>query len=64
MRRASSASSGTIRVAIVAVSLALPAPFSFYPAIHGSYGASTFALAAALVLAALAPFVQRRGIVT
>jgi energy-coupling factor transport system permease protein len=51
-------------VAIVAVSLALPAPFSFYPAIHGSYGASTFVLAGALVLAALAPFVQRRGIVT
>ena len=54
----------TSAAAIVAVSLALPAPFSFYPAIHGSYGASTFALAAALVLAALAPFVQRRGIVT
>ena len=51
-------------VAIVAVSLALPAPFSFYPAIHGSYGTPTFVLAAALVLAVLAPFVQRRGIVT
>jgi energy-coupling factor transport system permease protein len=50
--------------AIVALALAVPAPFSFYPAIHGSYGVSTFVLAGALVLAALAPFVQRRGIVT
>ena len=49
-------------VAIVAVSLALPAPFSFYPAIHGSYGVSTFVLAGALALAVLVPFAQRRGV--
>ena len=50
--------------AIVALALAVPAPFSFYPAIHGSFGVWTFVLAGALALAALAPFVQRRGIVT
>jgi energy-coupling factor transport system permease protein len=49
--------------AIVALALALPAPFSFYPAIHGSFGVWTFVLAGALAFAALAPFVQRRGIV-
>jgi energy-coupling factor transport system permease protein len=49
--------------AIVALALALPAPFSFYPAIHGSFSAGTFVLAGALAFAALAPFLQRRGIV-
>jgi energy-coupling factor transport system permease protein len=49
--------------AIVALALAVPAPFSFYPAIHGSFGVWTFVLAGALAFAALAPFVQRRGIV-
>jgi energy-coupling factor transport system permease protein len=49
--------------AIVALAIGLRAPFSFYPAIHGSLGASTFVLAGALALAALAPFAQRRGIV-
>jgi energy-coupling factor transport system permease protein len=50
--------------AIVGLAIGLRAPFSFYPAIHGSFGASTFVLAGALALAALAPFAQRRGIVT
>ena len=49
--------------AIVGLALALPAPFSFYPVIHGSFGAWTFVLAGALAFAALAPFLQRRGIV-
>ena len=48
--------------AIVAVALSLPAPFSFYPAIHGSFGARTFVLAGALALAVLVPFAQRRGV--
>jgi energy-coupling factor transport system permease protein len=49
-------------VAIVALPFALPASFSFYPVIRGSYGVATFALAGALALAVLAPFAQRRGI--
>jgi len=48
--------------AIVALSIALPAPFSFYPSIHGPLGARTWLLAGGLVLAVLAPFAQRRGI--
>ncbi len=54
----------TSAAAIVVLALALPAPFAFYPAIHGSYGVGTFVLAGALAFAVLAPFVQRRGIVT
>jgi energy-coupling factor transport system permease protein len=50
-------------LAITVLSLALRAPFSFYPSIHGSFGARTWVLAAALAFAALAPFTQRRGIV-
>ncbi len=38
------------------------AAFSAYPALHMSVGAGTFALAAALVGCALAPFADRRGI--
>jgi energy-coupling factor transport system permease protein len=49
-------------IAIAACSLAIPAPFRFYPTTGGSFGATTIALAAALVLATLAPFAQRRGI--
>jgi energy-coupling factor transport system permease protein len=49
-------------VAIATCSLALPAPFTFYPAIGGSLGTTTIVLAAALVLATVAPFAQRRGI--
>ena len=49
--------------AICALTLALPAPFSFYPAIHGPVGVSTVVLAGLLVVATLAPFAQRRGIV-
>jgi energy-coupling factor transport system permease protein len=50
-------------VAIVALAFALPAPFTYYPTINGGLGASTIALAAALPVAVLAPFAQRRGIV-
>jgi energy-coupling factor transport system permease protein len=50
-------------VALVVLALAVPAPFSFYPAIRGSAGASTLVLAGALAAAVLAPFAQRRGIV-
>jgi energy-coupling factor transport system permease protein len=49
-------------VAIAVLAIALPAPFSFYPQIHGSFGATTLVLAGALALAVLAPFAQRRGI--
>jgi energy-coupling factor transport system permease protein len=36
--------------------------FHAYPALHGAFGIGAAALAAALVVLALAPFVQRRGI--
>ena len=49
-------------VAIVVLAAAWPAPFSYYPTIHGSFGASALAHAGALAVAALAPFAQRRGI--
>jgi energy-coupling factor transport system permease protein len=49
-------------VAIAALAIALPAPFTFYPSIHGSYGAGVWVLAGTLTLAVLAPFAQRRGI--
>jgi len=48
--------------AIYALALAVPAPFRFYPQVHGAIDASTIALAGAIVLAALAPFAQRQGI--
>lgn len=38
------------------------APFTAYPALHSPAGARTLALAAAIVLVALAPFADRRGI--
>ena len=50
-------------VAIATAAIALPAPFSFYPSIHGSFGVSTWLLAGVLTFAVLAPFAQRRGIV-
>jgi energy-coupling factor transport system permease protein len=50
-------------LAIAVLALALRAPFAFYPSIHGSFGVRTWALAAAIAFAALAPFMQRRGIV-
>jgi energy-coupling factor transport system permease protein len=49
-------------VAIAALAIALPAPFTFYPSIHGGYGAGVWVLAGTLTLAVLAPFAQRRGI--
>jgi energy-coupling factor transport system permease protein len=49
-------------VAIAALAIALPAPFTFYPSIHGSQGAGVWLLAGTLTLAVLAPFAQRRGI--
>jgi len=49
-------------VAIAVTALTLPAPFSFYPSIHGSFGASTWISAAVLAVAVLAPFAQRRGV--
>jgi len=49
-------------VAIAALAIALPAPFTFYPSIHGGYGAGVWVLAGTLSLAVLAPFAQRRGI--
>jgi hypothetical protein len=49
-------------MAIVVMTLAWSAPFSFYPTIHGSFGLVAFAHAGVLALAALAPFAQRRGI--
>jgi energy-coupling factor transport system permease protein len=48
--------------AIATLAVVLPAPFSFYPQIHGSLDAQTWALCGALALAVLAPFAQRRGI--
>jgi energy-coupling factor transport system permease protein len=50
-------------VAIVAVALILPQSFSFYPTIHGEFGVRSWVALGALVLAVLAPFAQRRGIV-
>jgi energy-coupling factor transport system permease protein len=49
-------------VALVALAAAWPAHFTYYPTIRGSVGASAFAHAGALALAALTPFSQRRGI--
>jgi energy-coupling factor transport system permease protein len=50
-------------VAIATAAIALPAPFAFYPSIHGSLGVSTWVLGGVLAFAVLAPFAQRRGIV-
>jgi energy-coupling factor transport system permease protein len=53
-------------VAIVGLSIAARvldlAPFSAYPALHVGAGARTIALAAAVLLAAVLPFADRRGI--
>ncbi|MGA3361380.1 MAG: energy-coupling factor transporter transmembrane component T [Solirubrobacteraceae bacterium] len=49
-------------VAIAALAIALPAPFAFYPSIHGGHGTGVWVLAGTLTLAVLAPFAQRRGI--
>jgi energy-coupling factor transport system permease protein len=38
------------------------ASFGTYPLLHGSWGAGTWALAAALVVAPLLPFLDRRGV--
>jgi energy-coupling factor transport system permease protein len=38
------------------------AAFDAYPEVHAQIGAATFALAAAIVLAVLLPFADRRGI--
>jgi energy-coupling factor transport system permease protein len=48
--------------ALVALAAAWPARFVYYPTIAGSFDASAFLHAAALAVAALAPFTQRRGI--
>jgi energy-coupling factor transport system permease protein len=48
-------------VAIASLAIALPAPFAFYPSIHGGHGAGVWVLAGTLTLAVLAPFAQRRG---
>jgi energy-coupling factor transport system permease protein len=50
-------------LALVALVLALRPPFAFYPALEGSLGPSALVLAAALAVAVLAPFAQRRGTV-
>jgi energy-coupling factor transport system permease protein len=50
-----------VTVAIYAAAANL-APFSFYPTIRGSVGATQISLAAVLALIALAPFTQRRGV--
>jgi len=42
--------------------LAGAAAFGAYPLLHGAWGAATWALAAALVLVPLVPFLDRRGI--
>jgi energy-coupling factor transport system permease protein len=47
--------------AVAALPFALPAPFRFYPTLHGSLGGSVAVLCGALAFAALAPFAQRRG---
>jgi energy-coupling factor transport system permease protein len=46
----------------VAARIADLAPFRAYPSLHAPVGASTLALAGALLLAALAPFADRRGV--
>ena len=53
-----------LALAVLATYAALAnlAPFTFYPTISGSFVATQFALAAAIVVIALAPFAQRRGI--
>ncbi len=57
---------GASAAAVLALALAARAldfaPFAAYPALHCSTGASTIALAAAIVIVALAPFIDRRGI--
>jgi hypothetical protein len=54
-------------VAIVAVTIwarvADLAPFAAYPSLHSPVTGSTVAVASALLLAALLPFAERRGIV-
>jgi len=49
--------------AIVALTFAVPVHFAFYPQLQGATGPRAALVAAALALAALAPFAQRRGIV-
>jgi energy-coupling factor transport system permease protein len=49
-------------LALVALVFALRPAFEFYPALAGPLGPSTLLLAAALAIAVLAPFAQRRGI--
>jgi energy-coupling factor transport system permease protein len=49
-------------IAIATLACAWPAPFTFYPTIHGSLDAATLARAGLLAAAVLAPFAQRRGI--
>jgi energy-coupling factor transport system permease protein len=57
---------GLSAVAIVALSLAARvgdlAPFRAYPALHAPFPASEWELAGALIVVALAPFAERRGI--
>jgi energy-coupling factor transport system permease protein len=48
-------------LAITAAATAI-APFTFYPTLHGSFGSRQLALAGALILIAVAPHLQRRGI--
>jgi energy-coupling factor transport system permease protein len=51
-----------IRLAIAARAAGV-VTFGAYPSLHASAGAATFALAAALMAAALLPFADRRGVV-
>jgi energy-coupling factor transport system permease protein len=53
-----------VAVAVLAsyAAVARLAPFGFYPTISGSFGVTQVALAVALLVAALLPFTQRRGV--
>lgn len=52
---------GVLAVAVTARA-AGAAAFGAYPLLHGDWGTGTFVLAAAIVLAPLAPFLDRRGV--
>ena len=56
------ASAPALLALVVLARLSGVADFRAYPEVHASLGAGTLVLGAALALAALAPFLDRRGI--
>ena len=56
------AAAGVLVVLVVAARAAGVASFEAYPALHAPVGAGELLLAGALIVVALAPFLDRRGI--